>query len=243
MLRAEEIRKSFHVPGRSSDVEVLNGISLTISAGVTAIVGPSGSGKSTLLYCLAGLERPTSGRAVLLGQDLTSISARRLALMYREQIGFVFQSFNLIPSLTAWENVALPQRLGGKRVDKDLVDEALTQVDLLGHAHDRPGTLSGGEQQRVAIARALANQPEILFADEPTGALDSRSASRVNGYMRTVADRGGAVLFVTHDISAACTADQVVVIRDGGLLVTLSSPEPVDILDALAAPYSPTTTP
>jgi putative ABC transport system ATP-binding protein len=235
MLRAEDIRKSFRVHKGSPDVEVLNGISLSIAGGVTAIVGPSGSGKSTLLYCLAGLERPTSGRSVLLDQDLTTISARRLAFMYRERIGFVFQNFNLIPSLTAWENVALPQRLGGKRVDKNAVNDALDQVGLLTHSHDRPGTLSGGEQQRVAIARALANAPDILFADEPTGSLDSRSAATVNGYMRTVSERGGAVIFVTHDIHAACTADRVVVIRDGRLLVTLDRPEPADILTALAA--------
>ena len=220
---------------------MLNGISLSIGGGVTAIVGPSGSGKSTLLYCLAGLERPTSGRSVLLDQDLSTLSACRLALMYREQIGFVFQSFNLISSLTAWENVALPQRLGGKRVDKKSVDDALDQVGLLSHAHDRPGTLSGGEQQRVAIARALANAPDILFADEPTGSLDSRSAATVNGYMRTVSERGGAVIFVTHDIPAACTADRVIVIRDGRLLVTLDHPEPADILTVLAGENVPAT--
>ena len=241
MLRAEDIRKSFRVHKRTPDVEVLNGISLSIDGGVTAIIGPSGSGKSTLLYCLAGLERPTSGRSVLLDQDLTTLSARRLALIYREQIGFVFQSFNLISSLTAWENVALPQRLGGKRVDKKSVDDALDQVGLLSHAHDRPGTLSGGEQQRVAIARALANAPDILFADEPTGSLDSRSAATVNGYMRAVSERGGAVIFVTHDIPAACTADQVIVIRDGRLLVTLDHPEPADILTALAGEIVPAT--
>ena len=241
MLRAEDIRKSFRVHKRTPDVEVLNGISLSIDGGVTAIVGPSGSGKSTLLYCLAGLERPTSGRSVLLDQYLSTLSARRLALMYREQIGFVFQSFNLISSLTAWENVALPQRLGGKRVDKKSVDDALDQVGLLSHAHDRPGTLSGGEQQRVAIARALANAPDILFADEPTGSLDSRSAATVNGYMRAVSERGGAVIFVTHDIPAACTADQVIVIRDGRLLVTLDHPEPADILTALAGEIVPAT--
>ncbi|MGV9497543.1 ABC transporter ATP-binding protein [Streptomyces sp. NPDC003642] len=198
-------------------VTALDGVSLALPAGsFTAVMGPSGSGKSTLLQCAAGLDRPDSGTVTVGGTELTGLSERRLTLLRRERVGFVFQAFNLLPSLTAEQNVALPLRLAGRRVPKARVREALEQVGLADRSRHRPGELSGGQQQRVALARALVTRPAVLFGDEPTGALDTRTGREVLGLLRGMVDREGqTVVMVTHDPVAAAYADRVVFLVDG----------------------------
>ncbi|TQL21420.1 ABC transporter ATP-binding protein [Streptomyces sp. SLBN-134] len=200
-----------------SAVTALDDVSLAFPHGsFTAVMGPSGSGKSTLLQCAAGLDRPTSGSVTVDGTELTALGERRLTLLRRERIGFVFQAFNLLPALTAEQNVALPLRLAGRRVPRALVREALRRVGLGDRARHRPAELSGGQQQRVALARALVTRPAVLFADEPTGALDSRTGHEVLGLLRGMADREGrTVVMVTHDPVAAARADRVVFLVDG----------------------------
>ncbi|MFI8188507.1 ABC transporter ATP-binding protein [Streptomyces sp. NPDC085946] len=200
-----------------SAVTALDAVSLAFPRGTfTAVMGPSGSGKSTLLQCAAGLDRPTSGSVTVGGTDLTGLSERRLTLLRRERVGFVFQAFNLLPSLTAEQNVALPLRLAGRRVPRARVREVLDRVGLGERARHRPGELSGGQQQRVALARALITRPEVLFGDEPTGALDTRTGGEVLALLRAVVDREGrTVVMVTHDPVAASHADRVVFLTDG----------------------------
>ncbi|MFF8592363.1 ABC transporter ATP-binding protein [Streptomyces sp. NPDC015220] len=198
-------------------VTALDRVSLSFPKGTfTAVMGPSGSGKSTLLQCAAGLDRPTSGSVAVGGTELTGLSERRLTLLRREHIGFVFQAFNLLPSLTAEQNVALPLRLAGRRPSRARVREALGQVGLGGRARHRPAELSGGQQQRVALARALITRPRVLFGDEPTGALDSRTSREVLTLLRGMVDREGqTIIMVTHDPVAAAHADRVVFLVDG----------------------------
>ncbi|MFE9920151.1 ABC transporter ATP-binding protein [Streptomyces sp. NPDC005774] len=200
-----------------SAVTALDEVSLAFPRGTfTAVMGPSGSGKSTLLQCAAGLDRPTSGSVVVGGTELTGLSERRLTLLRREHIGFVFQAFNLLPSLTAEQNVALPLRLAGRRPSRARVCEALARVGLGDRARHRPTEMSGGQQQRVALARALITRPEVLFGDEPTGALDSRTGREVLALLRDMVDREGqTVIMVTHDPVAASYADRVVFLVDG----------------------------
>lgn len=201
-------------------VHALRGIDLDLPAGrFTAIMGRSGSGKSTLMHCLAGLDSPTAGSVSVAGRALESMDDTALTIFRREHLGFVFQSFNLLPMLTAGQNILLPLELAGRRVDAaararyDLVVGVLGIGDRLGH---RPGELSGGQQQRVAIARALVSEPDIVFADEPTGNLDSEAAAEVLGFLRrSVRELGSTVVMVTHEDSAAAYADDVVVIADG----------------------------
>ncbi|MFE5629110.1 ABC transporter ATP-binding protein [Streptomyces sp. NPDC056470] len=199
------------------DVRALDGVDLDFRTGTfTAVMGPSGSGKSTLLRCAAGLDRPTGGTVELAGTALEGLSERRLTLLRRDRIGFVFQSFNLLPSLTAAQNVALPLRLAGRRVSRGEVRAALERVGLGGRERHRPGELSGGQQQRVAIARALITRPAVLFADEPTGALDSGTSREVLRLLRELVDRDGrTIVMVTHDPVAAAWADRVVFLVDG----------------------------
>ncbi|GGY93790.1 ABC transporter ATP-binding protein [Streptomyces poonensis] len=198
-------------------VTALDHVSLAFPAGTfTAVMGPSGSGKSTLLQCAAGLDRPTGGSVRIGGTELTELSERKLTLLRRERIGFVFQAFNLLPSLTAEQNVALPLRLAGRRPKKARVREVLRQVGLGERAGHRPSELSGGQQQRVALARALITRPEVLFGDEPTGALDSRTGREVLSLLRGMVDADGrTVVMVTHDPVAASYADRVVFLVDG----------------------------
>ncbi|MFI2425786.1 ABC transporter ATP-binding protein [Streptomyces sp. NPDC018955] len=198
-------------------VIALDEVSLTFPRGsFTAVMGPSGSGKSTLLQCAAGLDQPTSGSVTVGGTELTGLGERRLTLLRRERVGFVFQAFNLLPALTAEQNVALPLRLAGRRVPRARIREALHQVGLDDRARHRPAELSGGQQQRVALARALITRPDVLFADEPTGALDSRTGHEVLTLLRGMADREGqTVVMVTHDPVAASRADRVVFLVDG----------------------------
>jgi putative ABC transport system ATP-binding protein len=201
-------------------IRALDEVSVSFPAGSwTAVMGPSGSGKSTLLHCAAGLERCTSGQILLTGRDtttdITAASDAELTALRRREIGFVFQSFNLIGSLTAEQNVALPLRLGGRRASTKEVRAALASVGLGDRARHRPRELSGGQQQRVAIARAMITRPAVLFADEPTGALDSKTARTVLGLMRNLVDTGQTIVMVTHDPAAAASADSVVFLSDG----------------------------
>ncbi|MCQ9135419.1 ABC transporter ATP-binding protein [Streptomyces hilarionis] len=207
-------------------VTALDDVGLVLPHGsFTAVMGPSGSGKSTLLQCAAGLDRPTSGSVRIGGTELTGLGERRLTLLRRERIGFVFQSFNLLPALTAEQNVALPLRLAGRRPSRSRVREALRQVGLADRAGHRPDRLSGGQQQRVAVARALITRPEVLFADEPTGALDSAAAREVLTLLRSLVDDDGrTVVMVTHDPLAASRADRVVFLVDGRVHGELSGP-------------------
>ncbi|MFI0510297.1 ABC transporter ATP-binding protein [Streptomyces sp. WSLK1-5] len=200
-----------------TSVTALHDVTLAFPRGsFTAVMGPSGSGKSTLLHCAAGLDRPTSGSVTLDGTELTTLSETRLTRLRRERIGFVFQAFNLLPSLTAEQNVALPLGLAGRRVPKARIREVLQQVGLAERARHRPTELSGGQQQRVALARALVTRPEVLFGDEPTGALDSRTGREVLALLRAMVDREGqTVVMVTHDPVAASYADRVVFLVDG----------------------------
>ncbi|MEV6261565.1 ABC transporter ATP-binding protein [Streptomyces sp. NPDC051784] len=233
-IRLDSVTRSY---GRAADtVDALDSVSLTLSRGsFTAIMGPSGSGKSTLLQCMAGLDRPTSGRVFLGSTDLTGLSERKLTLLRRERIGFVFQAFNLMPALTAEQNVALPLRLAGRRPRRAEVREVLERVGLASRAGHRPTELSGGQQQRVALARALVTRPEILFGDEPTGALDSRTGRQVMELLRSMADAGQTVTMVTHDPVAASYADRVVLLADGSLRDELHSPSAEEIASRMTA--------
>ncbi|RFC73095.1 ABC transporter ATP-binding protein [Streptomyces sp. AcE210] len=208
-------------------VTALDGVDLDFLAGTfTAVMGPSGSGKSTLLQCAAGLDRPTSGTVAVAGTDLTGLGERALTLLRRDRIGFVFQSFNLLPSLTAAQNVALPLRLAGRRPSRAEVREALGRVGLAERAGHRPAQLSGGQQQRVALARALITRPAVLFGDEPTGALDTTTGRHVLTLLRELVDREGqTTVMVTHDPVAAARADRVVFLVDGRVADELLAPD------------------
>ncbi|MFJ6086199.1 ABC transporter ATP-binding protein [Streptomyces sp. NPDC092369] len=214
-----------------SQVAALDDVSLTFGQGTfTAVMGPSGSGKSTLLQCAAGLDRPTSGSVRIGGTELTTLTEHRLTLLRRARVGFVFQDFNLLPSLTAEQNVALPPRLAGRRVPRSEVRAALARVGLADRARHRPGELSGGQQQRVALARALITRPEVLFADEPTGALDSRNGRDVLALLRAMVDtEARAIVMVTHDPLAASYADRVVFLVDGRVHGELAGAPAADI--------------
>ena len=216
-------------------VRALDAISAEFTAGAfTAIMGPSGSGKSTLLHCLAGLDRLTSGQVLLGDVELGKLDDKAMTLLRRERIGFVFQAFNLVPTLTARENVTLPLTLGGKKPDRAWLAElarSLGIADRLGH---RPAELSGGQQQRVATARALVTRPDLLFADEPTGNLDSKSATELlNQIRRAVDEYRQSVVMVTHDPRAAAYADRVLFLADGRLVLELLDPTADRVLDAI----------
>jgi putative ABC transport system ATP-binding protein len=216
-------------------IRALDDVSVDFESGrFTAIMGPSGSGKSTLLHCVAGLDTLTSGQVFLGGVALGSLSDKDLTRLRREQIGFVFQSFNLVPTLTAIENITLPMALGGRAPDSRWLDEVVRAVglgDRLGH---RPAELSGGQQQRVAAARALASRPRIVFADEPTGNLDTRAGAELLGFMRrAVRDWGQTIVMVTHDPVAASYADVALFLTDGRVVDRLEAPTPDTVLDRL----------
>src|SRR3984885_11858402 len=229
-----DVRKVF---GRGEGAIVaLDGVSAALSAGsFTAIMGPSGSGKSTLLNVAAGLDRPTSGTVSLGDIELTRLSERRLTILRRERIGFVFQAFNLLPSLTVAQNIALPLRLDGRRPRRSAVREIAARVGLEKRLRDRPSQLSGGQQQRVAIARALITRPEVVFADEPTGALDTGTGHGVLALLRDIVDQDRrTVVMVTHDPVAAAYADHVIVLADGRVAATLEAPTADDVAEQLA---------
>ncbi len=216
-------------------VRALDGVTVGFArAQFTAIMGPSGSGKSTLMHCLAGLDTATSGKALLGGTDLTALSDKVLTRVRRERIGFVFQSFNLLPQLTAEQNITLPLDLAGKRAERGLFAHLADVLGLNGRLTHRPSELSGGQQQRVALARALVSRPEVVFADEPTGNLDSRSGAEVLSFLRnSVRELGQTIVMVTHDPGAAAYADRVVLLADGRVAGELDRPDRASIADAL----------
>ncbi|MEW6153247.1 MAG: ABC transporter ATP-binding protein [Actinomycetota bacterium] len=214
-------------------VRALDGVDLEIAGGAfTAVMGPSGSGKSTLLHCLAGLDTLTSGQVFVGDLELGALSDAALTRARRERIGFVFQGFNLVPTLTARENIVLPSRLAGARPDEDWVGQVVATVGLGDRLDHRPSQLSGGQQQRVAVARALASRPQVVFADEPTGNLDSRAGAEVLRLLREAADRfGQTVVMVTHDPVAAAWADDAVFLVDGRIVDRLERPTADLVLD------------
>ncbi|GIH14453.1 ABC transporter ATP-binding protein [Rugosimonospora africana] len=215
-------------------VVALHEVTLDFVTGTfTAVMGPSGSGKSTLLQCAAGLDRPTAGEVYLAGQPLSPLSETKLTLLRRDTVGFIFQSFNLLPALTAELNVALPLRLAGRRPSRREVRDVLAAVGLADRARHRPAQLSGGQQQRVAIARALVSKPAVVFADEPTGALDSATGRDVLALLRGLATGGQTVIMVTHDPVAASYADRVVFLADGAVADELAAPTARSVADRM----------
>jgi putative ABC transport system ATP-binding protein len=218
-VRAVELTRTYGEG--DARVTALAGVDVEFQRGrLTAIMGPSGSGKSTLMHCVAGLDRPTGGRVFLGDAELTGLGDDALTLLRRDRMGFVFQAFNLLPTLTAWENITLPLDLAGRRVDRRFADTIIDALGLRDRLHHRPSQLSGGQQQRVACARALVTRPEVVFADEPTGALDSHSSAELLAFLRRSVDElGQTVVMVTHDPSAAAYADRVVELADGRIVV------------------------
>ncbi|MFF5211996.1 ABC transporter ATP-binding protein [Streptosporangium sp. NPDC000396] len=233
-VRLVDLRRVYGSPPH--EVAALRGVSAVFPAhSFTAIMGPSGSGKSTLLQCSAGLDRPSGGQVFIGGVDLGELGEGQLTELRRDRVGFVFQSFNLVTALSAEQNVALPLRLSGRRPSAAWISEVLGLVGLTDRARHRPAELSGGQQQRVAIARALATRPEVIFADEPTGALDSRAGREVLALLRRlVNERGDTVVMVTHDPFAASHADRVLFLSDGTLVGELASPSAQSVAARLA---------
>ncbi len=214
-------------------VRALHGVDLTLPrGGFTAIMGPSGSGKSTLMHCLAGLDSPTSGSVVIGGTALEGLGDKELTALRRDRIGFVFQSFNLVPTLSAAENITLPVDIAGRRVDRARFDRIVDTLGLRDRLAHLPSELSGGQQQRVACARALVGDPELIFGDEPTGNLDSRASAEVLGILRAaVDDMGATVVIVTHEAHAAAYADRVVFLADGAVVGELHDPTADTVLE------------
>jgi len=222
-----------------SAVDALRGVTLEVPAGqFTAVMGPSGSGKSTLMHLLAGLDTPSSGTVGIGGEDITAMNDKQLTKLRRKHIGFVFQQFNLLPTLTAEENILLPLSIAGRKTDKTDLEALIARVGLQERRDHRPSELSGGQQQRVAIARALISRPTILFADEPTGNLDSASGAEILALLREAVELDGqTTLMVTHDPRAAAAADRVVFIADGRIVADLTEPTEADVLAAVKEAY------
>lgn len=219
----------------SAEVRALDGISASFEEGrFTAIMGPSGSGKSTLLHCLAGLDALTSGKVHIGDTELGTLSDKDLTILRREQVGFIFQAFNLIGTLTAAENIVLPLSIAGEKPDGDWYDQVIDTVGLTDRLSHRPNELSGGQQQRVAAARALVTRPKIIFADEPSGNLDSRSGAELLDFMRNAVDQfGQTIVMVTHDPFAASHADRVIFLDDGKVVEELEDPSVDSVLDTM----------
>jgi len=218
-------------------VVALDGVTMSFEQSrFTAVMGPSGSGKSTLMHCMAGLDRPTSGQVFVGGQEIQELDDARLTRLRRDRIGFVFQSFNLVPTLTARENILLPAELAGRAVDQDWFDYLVGQLgvrDRLGH---RPNEMSGGQQQRIACARALVGRPDLVFADEPTGNLDSNSSAELLGFLRRSVDEfGQTIAMVTHDPRGAANADRVVFLADGSVVADMAAPTADSVLEQMKA--------
>ena len=219
-----------------TEVRALDHVSATFAKGrFTAIMGPSGSGKSTLMHCMAGLDRPTSGSVRIGETEIVGLPDKQLTALRRDRIGFVFQSFNLVPTLTAEENITLPTDIAGRKVDRTWFDEVTGRLGLTDRLSHRPAELSGGQQQRVACARALVSRPEIIFGDEPTGNLDSNSSAEVLAILRASVDRDGqTVVIVTHDAKAAAYADRILFLADGRILEELRQPSVESILSVMS---------
>jgi putative ABC transport system ATP-binding protein len=216
-------------------VTALDDITVAFAKGhFTAIMGPSGSGKSTLMHCLAGLDRLTQGQILIGTSDLSRLSDKALTKLRRDSVGFIFQSYNLVPTLTALENITLPMDLAGRKVDRDWVDNVIGTLRIQDRLKHKPTELSGGQQQRVAVARALANRPQIIFADEPTGNLDRRAGAEVLDIMRdSVKDLGQTVVMVTHDPIAAAYADRAIFLADGRVVDDMAEPTAERVLDQM----------
>jgi putative ABC transport system ATP-binding protein len=218
-----------------NEVHALDGVTVEFARGVySAIMGPSGSGKSTLMHCVAGLDTLTSGRVLIGTTDLSTLNERQLTQLRRDKVGFIFQAYNLIPTLNALENITLPMDLAGRKIDKPWLDTVVNAVGLSQRLTHRPSELSGGQQQRVAVARALASRPEIIFADEPTGNLDSRAGAEILEFMRrAVSDMGQTIVMVTHDPVAASYSDHVLFLADGKIVDEMTAPTAERVLDRL----------
>ena len=232
-VRAVDVRKTY---GKDQTaVLALAGISLQVPRGqMLAVMGPSGSGKSTLMHCLAGLDTVDSGSIEIGGTQVVGLGDKQITQLRRDRVGFVFQQFNLLPTLTAGENISLPLDIAGKKPDQAWYDEVVGAIGLTDRLHHRPGELSGGQQQRVACARALITRPDVVFADEPTGNLDSRSGAEVLQFLQTSArDRGQTVVMVTHDPNAAGYADRVVFLADGLLVDEMNDPTAESVLERM----------
>jgi putative ABC transport system ATP-binding protein len=216
-------------------VTALDDLSVDLERGrLTAIMGPSGSGKSTLMHCMAALDRPTSGEVIIDGEPVGRLRDKALTRLRRDRLGFVFQAYNLVPTLTARENITLPLDIAGTKVDREWFDTLIGIVGLADRLSHRPNQLSGGQQQRVACARALASRPAIVFADEPTGNLDSRSSAEILGFLRRSVDEfGQSIVMVTHDPSAASYADRVIFLADGAIVDEMAEPTADSVLDRM----------
>ena len=231
--RTENARK---VNGEgATQVVALDDVTVQFAAGeFTAIMGPSGSGKSTLMHCAAGLDTLTTGRVFIGDTDLTTLDDKRLTLLRRENVGFIFQAFNLVPTLTALENITLPLALAGRKPDDSWLQTVIDTVGLANRLEHRPSELSGGQQQRVAVGRALASRPQIVFADEPTGNLDSRAGAEILSFMRrAVRELGQTIVMVTHDPVSASYASRVIFLNDGQIVDDLVDPTPESVLDRM----------
>jgi putative ABC transport system ATP-binding protein len=218
-----------------SEIRALDTVTVAFEPGrFTAIMGPSGSGKSTLLHCVAGLDTLTSGKAFIGDQDLSTLNDKELTILRRDRVGFVFQAFNLVPTLTAKENITLPLMLAGRKGDEAWIDKVIAAVGLEDRLTHRPSELSGGQQQRVAVARALASKPQIIFADEPTGNVDSRAGAEILGFMRrAVEELDQTIVMVTHDPVAASYADRIVFLADGRVVDEMLEPTADRVLDRM----------
>jgi putative ABC transport system ATP-binding protein len=235
LIAAHTIEASKIYGRGQTEVRALDGITVDFAAhSFTAIMGPSGSGKSTLLHCVAGLDSLTSGKVFIGEDDLSAMDDRQLTLLRRDRIGFVFQAYNLVPTLTAWENVRLPLRLAGRKGDNEWIHTVIETMGLTDRLDHRPSELSGGQQQRVAVARALATRPQIIFGDEPTGNLDSHSGTEVLTFMRrAVDDMGQTIVIVTHDPRAASYADRIIFLADGRVVDEMQHPTPDLVLERM----------
>ncbi|MGZ0219362.1 MAG: ABC transporter ATP-binding protein [Acidimicrobiales bacterium] len=230
---AQAINASKIYGSGDTEVRALDGVDVTFPVGqFTAIMGPSGSGKSTLMHCMAGLDSLTSGDVLIGDTTLGTLNERKLTLLRRDNVGFVFQAFNLVPTLSALENITLPMDLAGVAPDQAWLDQVIETVGLADRTSHRPNELSGGQQQRVAVSRALATRPKIIFADEPTGNLDSVTGNEILSFMRRAVDEfGQTIVMVTHDPNAASYADRVIFLVDGKIVDEIISPDPDLILD------------
>jgi putative ABC transport system ATP-binding protein len=226
-----------------NEVRALSGVNVSFaSSQFTAIMGPSGSGKSTLMHCVAGLDTLTSGQVYIGETDLSSLNDRQLTQLRRERVGFIFQAFNLVPTLTAIENITLPLTLAGRKPDRDWLQTVIDTVGLGDRVRHRPSELSGGQQQRVAVARALASRPEIIFADEPTGNLDSQTGAEILSFMRrAVREMGQTIVMVTHDPVAASYADRALFLADGEIVDDMTNPTSDLVLDRIKRLGQPNT--
>jgi putative ABC transport system ATP-binding protein len=233
VVRATDLSRRFG-EGETA-VDALSGVSLDVTRGnLTTVMGPSGSGKSTLMHILAGLDRPTSGSVTIDGTEITTLGDTDLTKLRREHIGFIFQFFNLLPMLTAEENITLPLTIAGEKIDRAWVEQLIESVGLKDRRKHRPSELSGGQQQRVAIARALVSKPTVVFADEPTGNLDSKTGGEILELLRqAVQDQGQTTVMVTHDARSASIADRILFLADGNIVKELGRSDPHDVVEAM----------